>query len=284
MRKFAIFLPALSFIFCHALHAEIVPPTGRTDARVRVVNYDARNVVKLNTYYGVSSHIEFGSGENVKYYGVGDSDAWEIATQDNHMFIKPKARNGNTNMTVITDLRTYHFALYVQETPKKQSEAWASKNLVFSLSFNYPDEVAARKAMQKRIAEEKEARRDIQNRLDTAIVKRGHNTDYWVAGSEEISPTGAYDDTRFIYLIFSANRDLPAVYIADENGEESLVNTHVISGNTIAVQRLVKQLILRKGDLAAAVVNRSFNSAVGEDNVTGTVAEDVDRKINEVQP
>jgi type IV secretion system protein VirB9 len=106
--------------------------------------------------------------------------------------------------------------------------------------------------------------------------------DYWVAGHQEVSPSGAYDDGRFIYLTFNNNADMPAVYETDESGKDSLVNTHVTSGNTIAIHRLAEKLTLRKGDFVASVWNKSYDSTGGANNLTGTVAPDVERVIKEV--
>ncbi len=39
---------------------------------------------------------------------------------------------------------------------------------------------------------------------------------------------------------------MPAIYEVDAKGKESLINTNVMSGNTITIQRLVPQVILRK--------------------------------------
>ena len=100
-----------------------------------------------------------------------------------------------------------------------------------------------------------------------------------MAGSEEVSPTTAFDNGRFIFLSFGNNKDMPAIYEQDREGNESLINTNVIKGNTIVIQRMVERLILRKGEFVASVVNRSFDINGGIDNNTGTVAPDVNRII-----
>ena len=98
----------------------------------------------------------------------------------------------------------------------------------------------------------------------------------------KVSPSGAYDDGRFTYLIFNNNSSMPAVYETDENGKESLVNTHVTSGNTIVIHHLIEKITLRKGDFVASVWNKSYDSKGGENKLTGTVAPDVERVIKEV--
>ena len=262
--------------------AEITPPKGDFDPRVRIVDYNPLNVVKLATFYGVSTHVQFADGETIRDVAVGDDQAWKVVPRGSHLFIKPQAEKADTNVTVITDKRTYQFALVVQPRAVKDSTAWADPNLIFSLAFRYPDEEAAKaaataqkEALQARLGE-------IKGKLSDA-TKEGQNFDYWVAGSEEVSPTAARDDGRFIYLTFTNNRDMPAVYSVDEQGNEALINTNVIDGNTIVVQRLVRRLILRKGIAVASVVNKSFDLGGGMDNTTGTVSQDVERVIKGAQ-
>jgi type IV secretion system protein VirB9 len=258
--------------------AEITPPKGKFDPRVRIVDYNPMNVVKLATFYGVSTHVQFGDDETIRDVAVGDDQAWKIVPRGKHLFIKPQATKADTNVTVITDKRTYQFALVVQPRPIRDSTAWADPNLVFSLAFRYPDESQARAAAN--------AGRDaVKTRLDAARSRHAdpdraaYNLDYWVAGSEAVSPTAARDDGRFIYLTFANNRDLPAVYSVDDTGNEALINTSVIDGNTIMVQRLVRSLMLRKGDAVASVINKSFDPDGGRDNRTGTISPEVDRVI-----
>jgi type IV secretion system protein VirB9 len=270
MRKlllFALLIPALAM-------AEITPPHGKYDPRVRVVDYNPLNVVKLTTFFGVSTHVMFSESETITDVASGDDLAWQIVDRGNHLFIKPKATRADTNVTIVTTKRTYQFALVVNPRPPKDSKAWADPNLIFSLSFRYPDEETAnakRDAARSQLGE-------IKSRL-TGATKEGQNIDYWVAGSEEISPTAARDDGRFIYLTFSNNRDMPAIYSVDQEGNEALINTNVIDGNTIVVQRLVPRLILRKGQSVASVINKSFDLNGGTDNETGTISKDVERVI-----
>lgn len=258
--------------------AEVTPKKGEYDPRVRVVDYNPLNVVKLATFYGVSTHVQFGNGETIMDVAVGDDQAWKVVPRGNHLFIKPQATQADTNVTVVTDKRTYQFALVVQPRPMKDSTAWANPNLIFSLTFRYPDEEAAKAAANAKKEAVKSRLGEIKGKLSDA-KKEGQNFDYWVAGSEEISPTAARDDGRFIYLTFSNNRDMPAVYSVDAKGNEALINTNVIDGNTIVIQRLVAHLMLRKGNAVASIINKSFDLNGGIDNTTGTVAPDVERVI-----
>lgn len=266
----ALFVPVLAF-------AELNPAQGVFDARVRVVDYNPADVVRLTTFYGVSTHVQFGAKESIKDVAVGDEQAWAVVPRGNHLFIKPKATKADTNVTVVTDQRVYHFALVVEQRSVKDASAWSDANLIFSLSFRYPDEAAERLTAQAKVDAARAQQTDMNGRL-AAAKRRDENRDYWVAGSPEVTPTAARDDGRFIYLTFSNNRDMPAVYAVDAEGNEALVNTNV-EGHEIVVQRLVRQLTLRKGNAVACVVNKAFDLDGGKDNETGTVAPDVERVV-----
>lgn len=271
-------LLVIALLFPVMAHAELTPSKGAFDPRVRVVDYNPLNVIKLATFYGVSTHVQFADGETIKDVAVGDDLAWKVIPRGNHLFIKPQATKADTNVTVITDKRTYQFALVVQPRARKDSTAWADPNLIFSLKFRYPEEEASKLSAYAKKEAVRSRLEDIKSKLSDA-TQEGQNFDYWVAGSEEISPTAARDDGRFIYLAFNNNRDMPAVYSVDEEGNEALINTNVIDGNTIIVQRLVKHLMLRKGKAVASVLNKSFDINGGTNNTTGTISPDVERVI-----
>lgn len=260
--------------------AEVTPPKGKLDSRVRVADYSPAEVYKIRTYYGVSTHVQFADGETMTDVALGDKEAWEVEPRKSHLFIKPKAHQADTNLTVVTNKRVYQFALVVD--PSAARKGWQEPDLVYSLSFRYPDEDAARLAAQAKTAEAKATHQDLKDKLAQAKT-RDENRDYWVAGADEISPTSARDDGRFIYLAFSANRDMPAVYAVDDDGNEALLNT-TVEGKEIIVQRLVRKLVLRKGKAVACVVNKSFDPNGGRDNTTGTIATNVQRVIKGAQP
>ncbi len=262
--------------------AEITPRQGDYDPRVRVVEYNPANVVKLCTFYGVSTHIQFGEDETIKDVAAGDDQAWTIAPRGRHLFIKPKAQKADTNLTVVTDKRVYEFMIYVEPRPMDDATAWKNPKLIYALTFRYPEEESERLLKKNHDQSVKEK---LANGADgTAATsvpeasKPGENLDYWIAGSAEISPTSVKDDGRFTYLTFTNNRDMPAIYTVDAEGNEALVNTNV-EGNTIIIHRVVPKLQLRKGIAVACLLNKSFKFDGGKDNATGTVAPDVKRVI-----
>lgn len=267
--------------FMSIASAEVVPPPGSTDARVRVVNYNPRQVYTIKTFYGVATHIQLSPDETITDFALGDEKAWQSSNRGSNFFIKPAAEYGDTNLIIVTTKRIYHFSLKVAPLDKNDKDAWKDKSLIYSLAFRYPDEERARREAQAALERDKKQRTEVQRELNTTREKKGHNLNYWVAGDEEVSPTGAYDDGTFMYLTFNANRDFPAVYEEDSDGKESLVNVNTISTNTIEVRRMVRSLILRRGDKVARIINKSFDIDAGIDPVTGTVSSRIERVIKE---
>lgn len=303
--------------------AEVSPNNHPYDSRVRIVDYNPLDVVKITTYYGVSTHVQFDSSETIKEVAIGDEAAWNIVPRKSHFYVKPKLKKADTNMTVVTDKRTYHFSLFVAKRSVKDDSAWRDPNLMYGLTFRYPEEEAkklqalAMEAEQLARQAEKKSRKDAikQKLVNGTRLDRGEsepggydpesaqptdenkrqrniypketpdenidNFDYWVAGSELISPTGARDDGRFTYLLFSNNRDMPAVYLVDEAGKESLINTHV-EGNTIVVHLVVPKLVLRRGEAVACVLNKGFDLGSYNDR-SGTVSSEITRTVKEAE-
>jgi len=118
--------------------------------------------------------------------------------------------------------------------------------------------------------------------LAQAHTERPRNADYWFCGRRELKPTAASDDGVHTYLTFSPRAELPAVFLRNEDGSESLVNFTVRGGDLI-VHRVARQLVLRRGRLVACIVNQSYAGS-GERLESGTLSGDVERANKWVQP
>ena len=82
------------------------------------------------------------------------------------------------------------------------------------------------------------------------------NFNYAISGSKEIALVRAFDDSQFTYLQFSRMEDLPAVFIADGAGKESLVNMRV-EGQYVVIERLATLFTLRNGTSVACLYNQA---------------------------
>lgn len=104
-----------------------------TDSRIKTYIYSPNEVYLLVLHYGFQSHIEFSKGETIDTITLGDTFAWKITPLENRLFIKPMEKNIRTNMTIITNKRTYQFDLVAKEL-----EDGDEKDLVYVIRFYYP--------------------------------------------------------------------------------------------------------------------------------------------------
>ena len=107
------------------------------DNRIKTYTYNENDVYKLLVNYGYQTTIEFSKNEKIVTISLGDNYSWKITPASNRLFIKPMEENINTNMTIITNKRTYHFDLFSEKLSKEKL-----KELVYVLRFFYPSEEA----------------------------------------------------------------------------------------------------------------------------------------------
>lgn len=122
-----IFLLSLCFSDAYAQ----VPIT--TDSRIRVLVYNPNEVYDLKFYYNYQSFIEFAEDEEIETISTGEAFAWRITPSGKRLFIRPLEVAAHTNMTIITNKRTYNFDIRSGEFTGKGDE-----NLIYTLKFYYP--------------------------------------------------------------------------------------------------------------------------------------------------
>ena len=258
-------------LFSNFSFALETPHMGKLDKRVRHINYQAEQVVKLVGHYGFATDIAFAQGETIKQIAMGDSDAWSVTPVANHIFIKPKAAKAITNMTVLTNQRVYSFELSAHWS---QHGAHPYPNdMMFAIDFRYP-------AQQQQTNIKKLKQQQLKQQLNANQPPQVRNQNYFYKGDDNIKPLHAFDDGRFTYLTFNRKQDLPAVYIINSDNSESLVNSNVNPNypDTIIIQRVVRQLVLRQGSAVVCLFNQSFDNEAPADYQSSNIAH-VTRKL-----
>ena len=103
---------AAVLLFLHAKPAvpETIPVRGVADGRIRTAVYDGNEVYRIQGYVGYEIDLQFEPGEAFVGIGAGDIEGLSFVSQDNHLFIKPKAAKVSTNLTVLTSRRPYQFS------------------------------------------------------------------------------------------------------------------------------------------------------------------------------
>lgn len=250
--------------------AEIVPARGALDGRIRSAPYDADQVYRLRGFVGYQIDLQFELGEKFVGIGAGDMEGLSYFGQDNHLFLKPKAANVATNLTVITNRRQYQFDYAVlAERPSA-----GDPNVIYVLRFIYPPVASG--------LDQDAAAREIDSELANASNKRRQNFDYWYCGDSTLRPVLASDDGVQTRMRFAANADLPAIFVRGDDETESLLNYSVESGDII-IHRVARRFVVRRGSLAGCVVNKGFSGG-GLRLDSGTVDPEVERRLHGGQP
>jgi type IV secretion system protein VirB9 len=168
-----------------------------TDSRIRTVRYSGNEVYQFIGHYGFQSAIEFEADEKIQTVSVGDSVAWLINPSGNRLFLKPIEQNALTNMTVITDKRSYLFELHAEETKDIRD-----KNMVFSYRFIYPQSDASAVDYSQ-----------FEPFPDIDKNPEKFNFNYSIRGSTVIEPIRIFDDGEFTYFEFKdKNAEIPAFF------------------------------------------------------------------------
>ena len=216
------------------------------DPRLKSVHYEADKVVQVQGRLGYQSMIEFGQGESIENVAVGDSAAWQVTPNKraNLLFLKPLMAKAKTNMTVITDQRTYLFDLSV---------ASSGNAPMYNMRFTYGAKPAA--PAQQRIAYPS-LLASAPAAAAPAVAHPKLNYDWKRKGDKEILPARYYDDGRALYLQWNAGAEMPALYERDEKGRESLIN-YRSQGQFIVVDQVPETLVMRLGKKEAVLVNRN---------------------------
>jgi type IV secretion system protein VirB9 len=246
--------------------AEDASAHSSTDARIRALVYASDEVYRLKGFVGYQIDLEFETGETFVGLGTGDLDSLTFAAQDNHLFVKPKAGGIATNVTILTTRRAYHFDY---STTERRPDPELG-DVIYVLRFIYPAQ-SSPAAVQA-----------VERGLASASAARWQNFNYGYRGSPQLKPAAASDDGVHTRLRFAPQQELPAIFIRNDDGTESLVNFSIEAGEVL-LQRVGRQFTLRRGRLEGCVVNEGFTGG-GERLESGTVAPAVRRGMKSAPP
>lgn len=232
----------------------LAAPLAAQDNRLQTLVFDENAVVRIDGRVKVQTTIKFAPDEVIENVAIGDSAAWQVQPNKAQtiLFVKPLEPAARTNMTVVTDKRTYLFDLVA--SPRNSA--------LYVLQFRYPElEKAAEEARLAAIAEaEAQALRaaaepaamggDPGQAADPAKL----NFAWASAGAAELIPTRTYDDGDAVFLTWPQGIAIPAILVTNEDGDEGPVN-YTVRGATVVVEGVPPQIILRSGRDTATLTN-----------------------------
>ena len=209
------------------------------DNRIRTLAYDSNEIVRILGKPGIQSTIEFAPDERIENVAVGDSSKWQITPnrRASLLFVKPLAARSRTNMTVVTDRRTYMFDLVAGD---QRSAA------IYALKFSYPKDkaVEAPKPVQQAAA--------ATPQQQAAMVAERLHFDWNRKGNTKLLPARVFDDGASVYLAWGKDTPLPAILTQSEDRKEGPVN-YRMSGEYIVISPVPANLVLRYGNRVATL-------------------------------
>ena len=224
IRVFRTLVAVLVFGANIAAVAEVVPmPTGG-DPHIQTVAYDPQEVVALRVSPGFATTVILSPDERIETVTVGDSSGWQVQVnrRADQLVVKPVGMPSATNLTVISDQRSYNFLL---------STAAAEYGVQpYLVRFTYA------------AASGEEAKGE--------AVRQ---TPYRLTGAKLLRPTAMYDDGQTTSIVWPPSQRMPAVYIEMSKGKLALVNG-VVRDGAFVVEGVFRKFVFLLGSKQAQAV------------------------------
>lgn len=248
MKTKVLFLTFCLAIYSNHGHTVSVSRPIGNESRIRVINYVPNSVIRFVAHYNYHSIIEFGQDEEIKTITMGESAGWQLNPAGNRIFLKPIGLNATTNMTVITNRRTYFFEMHAEN-----ASSISDSNLAFITKFMYPD---GQMGVPNVIGNTNPSGVDLSKPAQ-------YNFHYRISGKQShIEPLLVFDDGKFTYFKFrDVNSDLPSIFLVDPQQNEALINYRIADGFVI-VERVTSKFTLRSGKEVICVFNERNSTQI----------------------
>lgn len=215
------------------------------DPRLATRTYNANEVVRLEGKTGVQAAIAFADEEHIENVAIGDSNSWQVTPNKraNMLFVKPLAANARTNMTVVTDKRSYVFDL----------AASPSARPVYVLRFTYPQD---KSAPQQASAQQPALTAAEALALEKPPIDPAQLNFAWAPkGKPTLLPQRVYDDGDSTFMSWPAGQPVPAILVKNEAGVEGPVN-YAVRDDVIVIEGVPSLIVLRLGKAMATLENK----------------------------
>jgi type IV secretion system protein VirB9 len=204
--------------------AAVSPKPGPRDPHIQTLDYDPDEVFLLRVALGYSLTLEFASDERIENVALGNSGVWQVMVnrRADHLFIKPMQGASDTNLSVVTDARSYNFELAPLAGPEP--------DMPFSVRFTYPVSIG-----------------------DTPPTPARSRGRYRFDGSRLIRPLSMDDDGVATFISWRADAPIPAIFVINAEGKEALINGAVRDGRYV-VDQVGERFVFRLGNQTAQAI------------------------------
>lgn len=276
MRTIAIATLLMAASASTALALEI-PRGASQDSRVRFVDYQPYNITRIIGSLRSSVQVEFAPDEEIAHVALGNSVAWEVAPAGNILFLKPRENQPVTNISVVTTRRDGSTRSYQMELTVRDGKVEVGQNTYFYVKYRYPADEAERRQQAAAARAIAAQAKDADNVLVLHEAYGPRNWRYSAQGAQALEPQSVYDNGKVTTLAFVGNQEMPAIYIENSDGSESLVPKSV-DGNLVLVHAISRKFILRRGGDVLCVFNEAYDR-VGINPDTSTTSPSVERVV-----
>jgi type IV secretion system protein VirB9 len=225
-----------------------------SDTRIKTLVYNANDVYAIVTNYGYQSNIEFSKNEKIRTISVGDLTSWQVIPAESNLFVRALMDDAHTNMTVITNKRTYQFDLFAKPIDHIRDE-----ELAYVIRFYYPEEYTGMQGgLSRSAAPTLPSASSSDASFPTAITTpQGYNFNYTIAGPDHLAPMKIYDDGQSTYFQFHTAGLQPQVFRVDPITGQEIPLQAQMQGNLITVFGAGTNFSIRQGNDVVCVFNES---------------------------
>ncbi|MFF0952915.1 P-type conjugative transfer protein VirB9 [Rhizobium leguminosarum] len=274
--SFLIALTMVASLSTTALALDI-PRGASQDSRVRFIDYQPYNITKIVGTLRSSVQIEFAVDEEIAHVALGNSVAWEVAPAGNILFLKPRENQPVTNISVVTTRRDGSTRSYQMELTVRDGTVEAGQNTYFYVKYRYPADEAERRRLDAAARAQAAQAGEADRVLALHEAHGPRNWRYSAQGSAALEPQAVYDNGKVTTFAFAGNQEMPAIYMENSDGSESLVPKSV-ENNLVLVHAISRKFILRRGGDVLCVFNEAYDR-IGINPDTNTTSPSVERVV-----
>jgi type IV secretion system protein VirB9 len=204
-----------------AVRGEVVPSPTTGDAHIQTAPYDPQEVVVLHVAPGFATTVIFSADERIETVTVGESSGWQVQVNKraDQLVVKPLGSQPSTNLTVISDQRTYNYLLTT--VPPDFGVAPYLVRMTYQASVQT-------------------AEQDPKPLAPPSV--------YRLSGARDLRPKAMSDDGQFTSIVWPETAPMPAVYSEDEPGKLALVNG-VVRDGVFVIEGIHTRLVFVRGAL-----------------------------------
>ncbi|MBY5410904.1 P-type conjugative transfer protein VirB9 [Rhizobium leguminosarum] len=254
-----------------------IPRGASQDSRIRFVDYQPYNITKIVGTLRSSVQVEFAADEEIAHVALGNSVAWEVAPAGNILFLKPRENQPVTNISVVTTRRDGSTRSYQMELTVRDGTVEAGQNTYFYVKYRYPADEAERRRLDAAARAQAAQAGEADKVLALHEAYGPRNWRYSAQGSAALEPQAVYDNGKVTTFAFADNQEMPAIYMENSDGSESLVPKSV-ENNLVMVHAISRKFILRRGGDVLCVFNEAYDR-IGINPDTNTTSPSVERVV-----